>query len=93
MAPHVADPRERLPFDDVIASPVPHHLGDRGPAPAELRRVLRPGGRLIASTTPSGPTRSRAPGPTTSRPPATPSTGRSAGGPSRWGSGANRCTR
>ncbi len=36
-------------FDDVVASLVLHYLEDWGPAPAELRRVLRPGGRLIAS--------------------------------------------
>jgi SAM-dependent methyltransferase len=36
-------------FDDVIASLVLHYLEDWGPALAELRRVLKPGGRLIAS--------------------------------------------
>ncbi|MFJ1708840.1 class I SAM-dependent methyltransferase [Kitasatospora sp. NPDC088346] len=36
-------------FDDVVASLVLHYLEDWGPALAELRRVLRPGGRLIAS--------------------------------------------
>ncbi|MCE6998229.1 class I SAM-dependent methyltransferase [Saccharothrix sp. S26] len=36
-------------FDDVIASLVLHYLRDWGPPLAELRRVLRPGGRLIAS--------------------------------------------
>ncbi|EGJ74188.1 putative methyltransferase [Streptomyces sp. Tu6071] len=36
-------------FDDVTASLVLHYLEDWGPALAELRRVLRPGGRLIAS--------------------------------------------
>lgn len=36
-------------FDDVAASLVLHYLEDWGPALAELRRVLRPGGRLIAS--------------------------------------------
>ncbi|MCX5402686.1 class I SAM-dependent methyltransferase [Streptomyces sp. NBC_00335] len=51
---HVADLRDRLPFpdgafDDVVASLVLHYLEDWGPALAELRRVLRPGGRLIAS--------------------------------------------
>ncbi|MFJ8990908.1 class I SAM-dependent methyltransferase [Streptomyces sp. NPDC102279] len=50
----VADLSERLPFadgafDDVVASLVLHYLEDWGPALAELRRVLRPGGRLIAS--------------------------------------------
>ncbi|MFF4425085.1 class I SAM-dependent methyltransferase [Streptomyces sp. NPDC001549] len=54
VALHVADLRDRLPFadgafDDVIASLVLHYLEDWGPALAELRRVLRPGGRLIAS--------------------------------------------
>jgi SAM-dependent methyltransferase len=36
-------------FDDVIASLVLHYLQDWGPALAELRRVLKPGGRLIVS--------------------------------------------
>ncbi|MFJ8334868.1 class I SAM-dependent methyltransferase [Streptomyces sp. NPDC094437] len=50
----VADLGSPLPyaddtFDDVAASLVLHYLEDWGPALAELRRVLRPGGRLIAS--------------------------------------------
>ncbi len=36
-------------FDDVLASLVLHYLEDWGPALAELRRVLKPGGRLIMS--------------------------------------------
>jgi SAM-dependent methyltransferase len=36
-------------FDDVTASLVLHYLQDWGPARAELRRVLKPGGRLIVS--------------------------------------------
>jgi SAM-dependent methyltransferase len=36
-------------FDDVTASLVLHYLEDWGPALAELRRVLKPGGRLLAS--------------------------------------------
>jgi SAM-dependent methyltransferase len=36
-------------FDDVTASLVLHYLEDWGPALAGLRRVLKPGGRLIAS--------------------------------------------
>ncbi|MEV7075692.1 methyltransferase domain-containing protein [Streptomyces sp. NPDC093990] len=36
-------------FDDVVASLVLHYLEDWGPPLAELRRVLKPGGRLIAS--------------------------------------------
>ena len=45
---------ERLPyadasFDDVVSSLVLHYLEDWGPALAEVRRVLRPGGRLIAA--------------------------------------------
>jgi len=36
-------------FDDVTASLVLHYLEDWGPALAELRRVLTPGGRLIVS--------------------------------------------
>ncbi|MEV4173115.1 class I SAM-dependent methyltransferase [Nonomuraea sp. NPDC049709] len=50
----VADLRDPLPFadgtfDDVVASLVLHYLEDWGPTLAEMRRVLRPGGRLIAS--------------------------------------------
>jgi SAM-dependent methyltransferase len=36
-------------FDDVIASLVLHYLEDWGPALAELRRVLKPGGRLTVA--------------------------------------------
>lgn len=36
-------------FDDVVASLVLHYVENWGPALAELRRILRPGGRLIAS--------------------------------------------
>ena len=51
---HVAELGGPLPFpddtfDDVTASLVLHYLEDWGPALAELRRVLRPGGRLIVS--------------------------------------------
>jgi SAM-dependent methyltransferase len=51
---HLADLNDPLPFDDgafddVVAALVLHYLEDWGPALAELRRVLRPGGRLIAS--------------------------------------------
>ncbi len=54
VALHVVDVRDRLPFangafDDVVASLVLHYLEDWGPTLAEMRRVLRPGGRLIAS--------------------------------------------
>lgn len=50
----VADLRDPLPFadgafDDVLASLVLHYLEDWGPTLAEMRRVLRPGGRLIVS--------------------------------------------
>jgi SAM-dependent methyltransferase len=50
----VADLARPLPFpdgvfDDVIASLVLHYLEDWGPTLAELRRVLRPGGRLLVS--------------------------------------------
>ncbi|ALG10559.1 class I SAM-dependent methyltransferase [Kibdelosporangium phytohabitans] len=49
---HVADIGSPLPFpggafDDVIASLVLHYLEDWTAALAELRRVLKPGGRLI----------------------------------------------
>ena len=36
-------------FDGVIASLVLHYLEDWGPALAELRRVLKPGGRVLVS--------------------------------------------
>src|SRR5580658_3504678 len=36
-------------FDDVIAALVLHYLEDWGAALAELRRVLKPGGRLLVS--------------------------------------------
>jgi SAM-dependent methyltransferase len=54
VALHLVDLRDRLPFadgafDDVVASLVLHYLEDWGPTLAEMRRVLRPGGRLIAS--------------------------------------------
>lgn len=50
----VGDLADPLPFpddafDDVVASLVLHYLRDWGPTLAELRRVLRTGGRLIAS--------------------------------------------
>ncbi|GAB2890451.1 class I SAM-dependent methyltransferase [Streptomyces mayteni] len=51
---HAVDLSDPLPFadgafDDVVASLVLHYLEDWGPTLAEMRRVLRPGGRLIAS--------------------------------------------
>lgn len=51
---HVADLSQPLPFDDdafddVVASLVLHHLPDWTVPLAELRRVLKPGGRLIMS--------------------------------------------
>ncbi|MFF7598668.1 class I SAM-dependent methyltransferase [Streptomyces mirabilis] len=54
VALHQVDLSDRLPFadgafDDVVASLVLRYLEDWGLTPAELRRVLRPGGRLIAS--------------------------------------------
>ncbi len=50
----VADLADPLPFsddtfDDVIASLVLHYLEDWGPTLTEMRRVLKTGGRLIAS--------------------------------------------
>ncbi|RKS08173.1 methyltransferase family protein [Nocardiopsis sp. Huas11] len=50
----VVDLNDPLPFadgvfDDVVASLVLHYLRDWGPTLGEIRRVLRPGGRLIAS--------------------------------------------
>jgi len=54
VALRVADLKDPLPFDDgafdlVTASLVLHYLEDWGPTLAEFRRVLTPGGRLIAS--------------------------------------------
>lgn len=51
---HVADLARPLPFaddsfDDVVASLVLHYLEDWSGPLAELRRVLRPGGRLLVS--------------------------------------------
>jgi SAM-dependent methyltransferase len=51
---HLADLGRPLPFpdgafDDVVASLVLHYLEDWAAPLAELRRVLKPGGRLIAS--------------------------------------------
>ncbi len=51
---HVADLSRPLPFadgafDDVVSSLVLHYLRDWTAPLAELRRVLRPGGRLILS--------------------------------------------
>lgn len=51
---HVADLAEPLPFDDdafdaVVASLVLHYLGDWAAPLAELRRVLRPSGRVVLS--------------------------------------------
>ena len=51
---HVADLSQPLPFtenafDDVVASLVLHYLQDWSAPLAELRRALKPGGRLILS--------------------------------------------
>ncbi|WP_425468538.1 class I SAM-dependent methyltransferase [Pseudonocardia cypriaca] len=51
---HQVDLRDPLPFDEgvfdvVVSSLVLHYVEDWNPTLAELRRVLRPGGRLIAS--------------------------------------------
>lgn len=50
----VADLADSLPFpdrsfDDIVASLSLHYLKDWGPTLTEMRRVLAPGGRLIAS--------------------------------------------
>ena len=52
----VADLAEPLPYDDdsfgvACASLVLHYLADWVDAMSEIRRVLRPGGRLVASVT------------------------------------------
>ncbi|BCJ76040.1 methyltransferase [Catellatospora sp. IY07-71] len=52
---HVADLSKPLPFadaqfDDVVSSLVLHYLEDWSGPLAELRRVLKPGGRVILST-------------------------------------------
>lgn len=54
VALHLADLNDPLPFDDaafddVVASLVLHYLEDWAPALTQLRRVLRPGGRLLVS--------------------------------------------
>lgn len=54
VALHLADLNEPLPFadgafDDVVASLVLHYLEDWTTVLAEIRRVLKPGGRLLAS--------------------------------------------
>lgn len=51
---HVADLGERFPFsddvfDDAVASLCLHYLEDWAPTLAELRRVVRSGGRLVVS--------------------------------------------
>ncbi|WP_243754298.1 class I SAM-dependent methyltransferase [Labedaea rhizosphaerae] len=51
----VADLADPLPyeddsFDDVVASLSMHYLRDWGPTLAEIRRVLKPGGRFLMST-------------------------------------------
>jgi len=50
----LADIQDPLPFDDclfddVTASLVLHYIEDWGPTLSEMRRILRPGGRLFAS--------------------------------------------
>lgn len=54
VALHVTDVQDPLPFQDgafdiVTASLLLHYLQDWGPTLAEFRRVLTPGGRLVAS--------------------------------------------
>lgn len=54
VADAVALPFPDAAFDLVLAHHVLYHLPQRGRAIAELRRVLRPGGRLVAATNGGG---------------------------------------
>ena len=69
---HVADLSAPLPFadaefDDVVASLVLHYLEDWSGPLTELRRVLKPGGRLMVSVNHPPAMRSCIPRPTTLR--------------------------
>jgi len=99
---HVAELGSPLPFpdgtfDDVTASLVLHYLQAWGPALTELRRVLKPGGRLSSPLTiplrRTCGTARRASNPIISRPTATPRSGPRAARPRSCGSGPGRCTR
>ena len=89
---HLADLGSPLPFpdgpfDDVIACLVLHYLQDWTAPLAELRRVLRPGGRLIVAVDHpyAVDLQQRRPGasPTTSRPTTGPNSGPTAPAPPR----------
>ena len=98
----VADLGSPLPFpddtfDDVTASLVLHYLEDWGPALAELRRVLKPGGRLIVSVDHPFAVnlwhRRPATSPIISRPTTTSMSGPWTARPPCCASGPGRCTR
>jgi SAM-dependent methyltransferase len=84
-------------FEDVTASLVLYYLEDWGPALAELRRVLKPGGRLIVSVDHPLPrtcgTARRATSPIISRPTTTSVSGPRAARGRCCVSGPGRCTR
>ena len=46
----LSDPYDDASFDAVIANHMLFHVPDRAKALAEMRRVLRPGGKLYTST-------------------------------------------
>jgi ubiquinone/menaquinone biosynthesis C-methylase UbiE len=86
-------PFEDDTFDDVVASLVLHYLGDWPAVLAEMRRVLRPGGRLIVSVNHRSCGRSRTRTRTTSPSGSIPMTSSSTVSRQFSRSGIARCTR